>query len=495
MFLPLYVPLVVARARPILSLAEPRARLWPLIWVIMASVAGLGWVISMSRGAWLGLLGASALWALWRGTGWGIRRTQGHPQHAWPLRLGLMAGFLVAGMLIAWVLAVLTLAGRLPGGGALANRLNLYRDALLLARDYRLIGAGLGMFQIQFSIYTLLIHVGYIIYSHNMLLSILIAQGLLGLLPFLGLLGATLSLGLSHMRRVEQRAGGSCRNEGAQVKSLPDAGEGEQSGGLSYIICEAALASLAVVLIHGLVDDVLYGSRGALLLFLPCALVAAAAARPSEPSATRRRTLRMRRQKARMAYVVVSALVLGLALIVGGRTIKGAWYANLGALEQARAELSVYDPIHFDKITMDQARQQVNLDQARRLLTRAKEVDPANPTARQRLASIDLSLGRYPEALAELQAAWDAGHRDSVTRMLYGDALVAAGQPERAAEVIRGLTWAEARLLGQAWSRYWVSKDYRRAADAWTAVLLLNPGNNTAAQSRAEAEKRSGESQ
>lgn len=58
--------------------------------------------------------------------------------------------------------------------------------------------------------------------------------------------------------------------------------------------------------------------------------------------------------------------------------------------------------------------------------------------------------------------------------------------------MVRGLKWAEVRLLGQAWSRYWEDKDYRRAADAWAAVSLINPDNKTAADSRIEAEKRLG---
>ena len=272
-------------------------------------------------------------------------------------------------------------------------------------------------------------------------------------------------------------------------------------------LIEAALASLAVVLIHGLVDDVLYGSRGALLLFLPCALVAAVAhlrqttlartptvaTTPTVAPVARRRTLSARRRKAKAIWMLV-ALVVIVSLGLGWRSMLGAWYANLGALAQARVELQGQDHLYF-QIDIDQVRQRVNLDEPRRLLTRAKEIDPRNPTARQRLAAMDLSLGRYPEALAEMQAAWDAGHRDSVTRLLYGDALVAAGQPERAAEVVRGLTWAQPRLLGQAWSRYWQGQDYRRAADAWATVLLLDPSNTTATESRAEAEKRLGASQ
>ena len=44
-------------------------------------------------------------------------------------------------------------------------------------------------------------------------------------------------------------------------------------------------------------------------------------------------------------------------------------------------------------------------------------------------------------------------------------------------EVVRGLGSAAERLHGQGWARYWLGEDYVRAADAWRAALLLDPGN------------------
>ena len=53
--------------------------------------------------------------------------------------------------------------------------------------------------------------------------------------------------------------------------------------------------------------------------------------------------------------------------------------------------------------------------------------------------------------------------------------MVAQGRVEEAAAVVQGLERAELRLNGQAWYRYWVSEDWRRAVYAWRAVLLLDP--------------------
>ncbi len=55
--------------------------------------------------------------------------------------------------------------------------------------------------------------------------------------------------------------------------------------------------------------------------------------------------------------------------------------------------------------------------------------------------------------------------------------MVAQASVEEAAAVARGLEWAESRLNGQAWYRYWVSGGWQRAAYAWRAVLLLDPEN------------------
>jgi hypothetical protein len=293
-----------------------------------------------------------------------------------------------------------------------------------------------------------------------MMLNLLIEQGALGLTSYLLMVLTCVVFALRRLR---------------------SAGRGRT------LVIEAGLASLAVVATHGLVDDPLNGSRAALLLFVPFGVLMAAAGTHSyvpEPAPEgsiwgRRRWL--------LGLILTVALV-GVTILVW-RPLLGTWYANWGALALARVELAVYDPDHWDSPTIDQVRQQENLDRAEGLFLRAIEIQPGNRTARQRLAAIALSRGEYEDGLAHVWVAWEAGHRDDVTRMLLGDALVATGQIKRAAETVRGLEWAESRLLVQAFYRYWPSGDYVRAADAWGAVVLLNPDNEQAAQWQAKAEK------
>jgi predicted Zn-dependent protease len=159
-------------------------------------------------------------------------------------------------------------------------------------------------------------------------------------------------------------------------------------------------------------------------------------------------------------------------------------------LHQTWAELSRYDYEHFDDPSLDEIRQQADLSTAERFFARSLELDPGQATARTRLAQIALGRGQYEQALAHVQAAWDAGHRDRVTRLSLGEALVATGQVEAGVRVVRGIKWAERRFEGQAWYRYWVGEDYVRAADAWRANLILDPASEYTKRRFKEAEER-----
>jgi tetratricopeptide (TPR) repeat protein len=169
-----------------------------------------------------------------------------------------------------------------------------------------------------------------------------------------------------------------------------------------------------------------------------------------------------------------------------------AGYANLGALRQMRTEMQLYDPDEFASPSLDQIRREADLSQAEAMFGRALALDPGNRTALQRLAQIELSRGDYPAALQRMEAARQAGLQDEVTRLLTGDALVAAGDPLRAVQAVSGIPWAGGRLAFQGWYRYWLGEDYPRAADAWQAVVLLSPQDEEAKLRLEEARDRMG---
>ena len=199
---------------------------------------------------------------------------------------------------------------------------------------------------------------------------------------------------------------------------------------------------------HGLVDVVFYVER-TLPVFGLLVGFAALTARSPEAEASSLRTA----QRPVWLLAGLAVILLGLGLI-WRKPLTAAWYANLGALSQTRQELSRYDPTHFDNPTLDQVRQTTDLSAAQADFQKALDYQPANATALERLAMIALARGEYAQALEWTSRAWQAGERDQVTRLLYGDALAANGQPEQAALILQGLTWAEGRLLLQGGYRY-----------------------------------------
>jgi O-antigen ligase len=116
----------------------------------------------------------------------------------------------------------------------------------------------------NFSIYTLLIHVGYIHNSHNVFVDLLIEQGVGGLAIYLALVVL-------------------CVWQGARALSRADRQR-------AWIV-EAGLVALATVLIHGQVESVFYGSRWLVLWFVPFAFVRWGA-RPANVTAVRLRVWR-----------------------------------------------------------------------------------------------------------------------------------------------------------------------------------------------------------
>lgn len=426
--------------------------------MVALALAAVALLLTVSRGAWLGLGAGLLLWALWR---WIAPAPAQDPQ-LW--RRQLLAGGLLclALALAALVAGYALLALGLPGAQALSGRLALWRDGLILAQDYAYTGVGLGLFPIPFSVYTLLIHVGYVVYSHNMWIDLLAEQGVFGLAALVLLIGAAI-LQFARWRRVA-------------------------SSGLGRVM-EASLVSIIAIAVHGVFDNVLYGSRGALILFAPLGILAAATLLAARESTRHINPPRASRQP--LAWLASCALLLAAVLAITGGHPVAAWYANLGAVAQTKAELRVYDPLHFDDPDLDQVRRQVELADAEAYLERAA-ASPGHPSARRRLAAIALARGAYEQALALMQVSWDAGHRDAPTRLLYGDALVANGYVAQAAQVIAGQDWAIPRLEGQAWSRYWAREDWERAAYAYETLALLQPGQGGAEQRAAEARRRAG---
>jgi putative inorganic carbon (hco3(-)) transporter len=378
--------------------------------LILLVVTAFGLLMTTSRAAWLATVGALGLAVLWQATG----RLRGERASWRPWAYLGLVGLLLAGGLavaLAWPAGWAALVENLPGGGTTLGRANLMQKTPLLVGDYPIVGAGLGGFMMLYSTYALLIHVGHSVHSHNLFLNVAIEQGL----PALVALAVMWALcGVAVWRGVLQPSG---RRGSGQLA--------------------AAALALVVVLAHGLVDDVLYGSRAVLLLFVPLAFAVPylrpAASRPAG------------RGRAWGALLPPLALILALLLLLLGRDpILSRVFSNLGAVHQSRAELEVYAWPAWP--VQDEVRRAVDLSGPVADFERALELDPGNATAHRRLGMIALARGEYEAALAHLEAAYGAEPASMTTQQLYGEALIVNGRLAEGQALWAGVDDSEGQL-------------------------------------------------
>jgi O-antigen ligase len=390
---------LLAALLPVQMAAVRRSRAgWALI-----AVALIALLLTGSRGAWGALVVALLAWGWWT---WQADRST--PLTARRFGIVGMLLLVVAAAALAWTPLRISLIT------ALAERLSLLRNSLDLALDTPFTGSGLASFQMAFSSYVLLLHVGHTIHSHNLLLNIWIEQGLPGLLVFLWLLALAV-----------KQASAIWQEESAQAR----------------VFLLAPLVSLAVIVVHGLVDDAFYGSRGVLLLFVPFALLARtnAARRPVKTAA--------KGQPARV-MAAVGAVALLLALLPQTRA---AFQTNLGALRQTQIELGIYQwptwPIQ-DAVRRARA---TELAPVMARYAAALALDPHNAAANRRLGQIELSLGRTDAARQHLEAAYAAAPGQRATRQLLGELDAIAGDMTAAHALWQTVDMSQGQLQLRAW--------------------------------------------
>jgi O-antigen ligase len=418
-------------------------------------------VLTSSRGAWLGVLAAGGFTIL----AWGQRRWFFLPKRKiifWAvivvLALATLGGIVASGNLDR-------ILGEIPDpNGSLYSRLTLWREGLHLIPDYLFVGSGLMTFRLVYAIYGIFLHVPFHEHFHNIFLEVWFEQGILGLLSLVWMGVFFLS---NAWRSLDLKAS-------------------EHPSNFTFALGWAGCAALLIATVHGMVDVVFYVKRTLPLigLLIGFAVLLLSTKRPSLRKGSHTRKI--------WAWSAAGVLLLGG--IIFHRQVISQFYANIGAVLQARTELSRYNPNRFADPSLDTIRRTTDLSAAEDNFQRALSWDRRNLTALQRLTEIAMSRGDYQAALDYIQTAWGAGSRDGSTRLLRGDALIAAGDVQQAADIMRGLRWAEDHLMFEFWYRYWTGvppdsfHDYRRSLDALDAVLLIDPYNKDAAYWKAQAE-------
>lgn len=282
------------------------------------------------------------------------------------------------------------------------DRGRLFRNSLYLAGDHAFTGIGLGeTFAMVYSRYSLLIQVPFLTYAHNLPLSIWLGQGLLGLIAFGGIVVSFYLMVYRTLRRGRPRP-----------------------------LFHGAWLGATASLLHGLTDAPQYaaGSNWVMpALFVSIAL-AAGAARLALADSDVLDSVRPR--PAVGAFALGAALALACMVIAFNQPLRALWHTNLGAIEEARAELA--------PDLAEGRRAELRAD-AEAEYRRALAIDASSSNASRRLGNLLVKLDRFDEAVPLLEAAFRREPGNPATLKGLGLAYVWVGRTEDAARLFLAL--------------------------------------------------------
>jgi len=406
----LLLPFIIA----LLLDAWRKGRVWRVLYALATGgMAALGLLMSSSRAAWLALGLALGGWLLWGLCGFLARGDLRR-------RVLIFASLATLLLCAAVALALRTPGGpkawvdRLPGPNSAVSRLEIDRNSLRLVRDFSFTGGGLHSFAGLFSRYIRGEPNFIFNYGHNLYMDVALEQGLPGLAAFLAILAVTTWLLFTGKRGHELRP--------------------------------VILAALAVMVLHGLVDDPLYASRGTPFLFLVPGLAVLATRRAEEPaSAASKGSWRRYVILAGIAGALLAAAVLATAF---RRPLLSAWYADLGAVEMARVEL-----VDFPTGQFDDGRRTAELAPAVALFQKSLALDPDNVTANYRLRLVAMMRRDFALAQTYLEKAFTADPGQRGAQKSLGYCYVWLGQLERAKQTLQGIPEAGREM--EAYVSWW----------------------------------------
>jgi O-antigen ligase/tetratricopeptide (TPR) repeat protein len=403
-FLGVAVPLGITRA------LSSRYTWRKAFWAFCSLIIVYAIFLTYSRGSWLALGGATALVIAL-----GILRRL--PRRIALAVVGIVVVALAAGLVAIVALGTDNLPFLASTFSTASSRGQLYRNSLYLLGDYPYTGIGLGdTFAMVYSRYSLLIFVPFLTYAHNLPLAVWLNQGLLGLLAFGGVILAFYTLVYRVIRAAEPRR-----------------------------LFHGAWLGATVALLHGLTDAPQYADHRWVMpmLFIAMGLSVAGAriAVTELDEYEAPQPIFWRRWIALVAAVVV--ILVGV-LAIFNRPLAAAWYTNLGAIDEARAELapgpgSIPDSIGQETsatVVLTEAERRTYFVSAEAWYRRALESDPAYPNANRRLGNLLVSLGRYDEGVPLLETALAAGPTYGATIKGLGLAYVWVGRLEDAVRTI-----------------------------------------------------------
>jgi hypothetical protein len=411
----------------------------------MGMVVLIGLFLTSSRGAWIALLLGMGVWMLLKVSVYlsvKIRK---------PSKLVFILLLLLLLIPALWVIGafpggVVGLADRLPGSASGESRFDLAVNTVKLIGDYPFTGGGLRSFPGLYSQYIMVTPYYLFSYSHNLYLDLFLEQGLSGGIAILAVVlgGAWLLI-----RRT--------RDAGADL--------------LIAHLAEAVFIGIIIMLLHGLVDDPLYGNTGTpLLLLLPAlAIMLVYIENPSLTMTDQSEDTGYPSEDSRIRRIIIPGIVLVVFLSVVAtfrRPLFASWYANLGAVEMSRWELENWPQDQWN------ANPDVSpLAHSEFLFKRALAFNPYERTALHRSGLIAMQNRDFSKAQTDLERAYyiDPDHRG--IRKSLGYAYVWEGDLENAERMLQGISEARDEMEVYSW---WWGENNRRDLATQAGKMVSN---------------------
>ena len=398
-----------------------KRKAWRIGGVVGTSVIALALLMSTSRGAWLA---AVVVAAIWMAIHWSWARAI--------VKIGGMVALVLAIYVVARndieALSEIPVINRVVVPMFVRpDRFGLYRNAVHLIQDFPLTGLGLGQqFAMVYSKYSLLIHVPFLTYSHNLYLEVWLQQGLLGVVAWLWLVVAIY--------------------QAAHTRDKPD----------TNLLFQSTWIGLTAILIHGLSDARQYADLWCWFPFFSLLGLNSAVL----PRSTRRSF-----RGGSWVFPAGAVGVLLVGVLVTHWPISATWHSNLGCVLQARGDLLE---------SLNDGQQAVLRQQAIDHFQRAIQIAPRNRTARQRLGVILMEQGHFSEAVEHLQVAWRVDPNNTTTHKALGLAYVWVGQLDEALPLLQKVPNIVQELNYWGWWRS-TQQETEQAINAYRMSLLLNP--------------------
>lgn len=396
--------------------------------VVAALLLLVALLLTGSRGAWLALTAALALWA-WSVISLRLARIMNFKQ---PLLFWFGVGLvLVTGLIIVTLIpdSPIGLANLLPGADSADSRATIYSNTLLLLGDFSFTGGGLNSFAGLYSQYVLVVPQRIFTYAHNLYLDVALEQGILGLTAVIAMLAGSfwlLGQSTNQSKRVEQFA----------------------------LLKWAIAAGLVFMVIRGFFDDAFYGNGATPLLWLfPGLAVALGGENFSKKFRVSQRQ-----------WMVVVVLLLVLAGNLLRPQLQAAWLANIGAVQMAQIELTDWPTNKWDD-----GRTLPELQPAKQLFHQALKLDPANRTAHHRLGMIAMLERDYETAVVHLEEANRVDEAHIGIRKSLAFSYVWNNQNEEAQPLLAEIPEAQSELEVYSW--WWTSQDRNDLAEQAAQML------------------------